>query len=214
MISRRKNYAYSLTGIVVAGVACMMHGPASAEDGVIIASTGGAYDRALKEAWFDPFSKATGIPVTIVSATNAEMRAKAVAMVQSGNVSWDLYLEGEIQAASDAHRRVTEDLTAFCKRFRRRRTSQATHARQEAPYSNRRRHCLSTGRTASRNQYPRPGQTCGISENSPAAGHFQTLTTLGACLLQHCWQMVSRKTNFSRLMWIGHSASLMKSGTM
>lgn len=116
MISRRNNYACSLTGIVVAG-ACMMHGPARAEDGVIIASTGGAYDRALKDAWFDPFSKATGIPVTIVSATNAEMRAKAVAMVKSGNVSWDLYLEGEIQAGSDAHRQVTEDLTAFCKRF-------------------------------------------------------------------------------------------------
>ena len=116
MISIGKNYAYSLTGIVVAGV-CMMHSSARAEDGVIIASTGGAYDRALKDAWFDPFSKATGIPVTIVSATNAEMRAKAAAMVQSGNVSWDLYLEGEIQAASDAHRQVTEDLTAFCKRF-------------------------------------------------------------------------------------------------
>jgi mannopine transport system substrate-binding protein len=105
-----------MVGIVLAG-ACVMHSPARAEDGVIIASTGGAYDRALKEAWFDPFSKATGIPVTIVSATNAEMRAKAVAMVQSGNVSWDLYLEGEIQAASTAHRKVTEDLTGFCKRF-------------------------------------------------------------------------------------------------
>jgi mannopine transport system substrate-binding protein len=91
--------------------------PALAADPIIIASTGGAYDRALKEAWFDPFTAETGIPVTIVSATNAEMRAKASAMVKAGNVTWDLYLEGEIQAASEAHRLATEDLTEFCRQF-------------------------------------------------------------------------------------------------
>ncbi|WP_176037242.1 ABC transporter substrate-binding protein [Brucella tritici] len=84
---------------------------------VIIASTGGAYDRALKEAWFDPFTKQTGIRVKIVSATNSEMRAKASAMVKAGNVSWDLYLDGEIQSESEAHRLVTEDLSEFCKAF-------------------------------------------------------------------------------------------------
>jgi len=89
----------------------------SAADPIIIASTGGAYDRALKEAWLDPFTAETGIPVTIVSATNAEMRAKASAMVKAGNVTWDLYLEGEIQAASEAHRQATEDLTEFCRQF-------------------------------------------------------------------------------------------------
>lgn len=93
---------------------------AQAQDPVVIASTGGAYDRALKQAWFDPFTEATGIPVTIVSATNAEMRAKVTAMVTSGNVSWDLYLDGEIQSASKAHYDVTEDLTSFCKQFAKR----------------------------------------------------------------------------------------------
>jgi len=91
--------------------------PAWAADPIVIASTGGAYDRALKEAWFDPFTAETGIPVTIVSATNAEMRAKASAMVKAGNITWDLYLEGEIQAASEAHRLATEDLTEFCRQF-------------------------------------------------------------------------------------------------
>ncbi|MGV1791606.1 ABC transporter substrate-binding protein [Rhizobium sp. A37_96] len=90
---------------------------AMATEQVIIASTGGAYDRALKEAWFDPFTKATGIEVVTVVATNAEMRAKASAMVKTGNVTWDLYLDGEIQAASEAHRKVTEDLTEFCRQF-------------------------------------------------------------------------------------------------
>lgn len=84
---------------------------------VIIASTGGAYDRALKQAWFDPFTEQTGIRVRIVSATNAEMRAKASAMVKTGNVSWDLYLDGEIQSESEAHRQITEDLSDFCKKF-------------------------------------------------------------------------------------------------
>lgn len=98
-------------------VAFAGQGVARAQEQVIIASTGGAYDRALKDAWFDPFTKATGIEVKIVSATNAEMRAKAAAMVKSANVSWDLYLEGEIQAASPAHREVTEDLTEFCAPF-------------------------------------------------------------------------------------------------
>ncbi|WP_085027770.1 ABC transporter substrate-binding protein [Ensifer aridi] len=91
--------------------------PTLAAEQVIIASTGGAYDRALKEAWFDPFTKATGIEVVTVAATNAEMRAKASAMVKTGNVTWDLYLDGEIQAASKAHREITEDLTAFCRQF-------------------------------------------------------------------------------------------------
>lgn len=90
---------------------------ATAGEQVIIASTGGAYDRALKEAWFDPFTKATGIEVVTVVATNAEARAKASAMVKTGNVTWDLYLDGEIQAASEAHRGVTEDLTTFCRQF-------------------------------------------------------------------------------------------------
>ncbi len=90
---------------------------AEAEEQVIISSTGGAYDKALREAWFDPFTKETGIAVHIVSATNAEMRAKAAAMVKAGNVTWDLYLDGEIQSESEAHRQVTEDLTGFCKAF-------------------------------------------------------------------------------------------------
>lgn len=108
--------AFGLAISLAIGAACADR-EAWAQDPIIIASTGGAYDRALKKAWFDPFTAETGIPVTIVSATNAEMRAKASAMVKAGNVTWDLYLEGEIQAASEAHRLATEDLTEFCRQF-------------------------------------------------------------------------------------------------
>lgn len=90
---------------------------AIASERVIIASTGGAYDRALTQAWFEPFTEETGIEVVVVMATNAEMRARAAAMAQTGNVTWDLYLEGEIQAGSAAHREVTEDLSEFCLQY-------------------------------------------------------------------------------------------------
>lgn len=60
-----------------------------------------------------PFTKATGIKVVTVSGTDAEKRAKVTAMVQTGNVTWDLYLDGEIQAGSDAHFAITEDLSDF-----------------------------------------------------------------------------------------------------
>ncbi|ACP22509.1 Transporter (plasmid) [Sinorhizobium fredii NGR234] len=109
-----KNLKPTITGFVSFMALAL---PTHAAEQVIIASTGGAYDRALKEAWFDPFTKASGIEVVTVVATNAEMRAKAAAMVKAGNVSWDLYLDGEIQAASKAHRDVTDDLTEFCRQF-------------------------------------------------------------------------------------------------
>ncbi|RXT19578.1 ABC transporter substrate-binding protein [Rhizobium leguminosarum] len=100
--------------------ACLMLAGAragQAEEQVIIATTGGAYDAALRKFWFEPFTEKTGIKVVSVVATNAEMRAKAAAMVKTGNVTWDLYPDGEIQASAEAHRLTSEDLTEFCKSF-------------------------------------------------------------------------------------------------
>lgn len=91
--------------------------PARAEEQVVIATTGGAYDEALRKYWFDPFTASTGIKVVSVAATNAEMRAKATAMVKTGHVTWDLYPDGEIQAISEAHKSTSEDLSVFCKQF-------------------------------------------------------------------------------------------------
>lgn len=101
--------------------ACLMLagvGAAQAEEQVIIATTGGAYDTALRKFWFEPFTEKTGIKVISVAATNAEMRAKAVAMVKTGNVTWDLYPDGEIQASAEAHQLTSEDLTEFCTSFK------------------------------------------------------------------------------------------------
>lgn len=49
---------------------------------VIIASTGRACDKAVKETWFDPFTKAIGIEAVTVAATNAKTHAKAAAMAK------------------------------------------------------------------------------------------------------------------------------------
>ncbi|MDO3445478.1 extracellular solute-binding protein [Agrobacterium sp. V1] len=86
-------------------------------ESVTIATTGGTYEKVLRDAWFEPFTKVTGIEVVTVSATDAEKRAKASAMVRTGNVTWDLFLDGEIQTGSQAHFDVAEDLTEFCKSF-------------------------------------------------------------------------------------------------
>jgi mannopine transport system substrate-binding protein len=84
---------------------------------VVVATTGGVYDQALKELWFEPFTRQTGIKVTTVIASDAEQRSKAQAMVQAGNVSWDIINNVDILAASPQNRGFTEDVSEFCKQF-------------------------------------------------------------------------------------------------
>ncbi|KSV75605.1 hypothetical protein N185_17345 [Sinorhizobium sp. GW3] len=114
-----KHLTYPPLACIVGALALVlgMSSPARADEEVVIASTGGAYDKALREAWFDPFTKETGIAVKTVAATNAEMRAKASAMVKTGNVSWDLYMQGEIQAMSPQHLETAQDISQFCRDF-------------------------------------------------------------------------------------------------
>jgi mannopine transport system substrate-binding protein len=90
--------------------------PAQSKE-VVVATTGGVYDQALKEIWFEPFTKATGVKVTTVIATDAEQRSKAQAMFQSGNVTWDIINNVDILAASPQNRAFAEDLAEFCKQF-------------------------------------------------------------------------------------------------
>jgi putative spermidine/putrescine transport system substrate-binding protein len=58
-----------------------------AEEQVIIAEWGGALGDALKKAYYDPFEKETGIKVVQASGPDP---AKTKAMVDSGNVEWDV----------------------------------------------------------------------------------------------------------------------------
>src|ERR1700761_3810504 len=84
---------------------------------VVVATTGGAYDRAGKELWVEPFTSATGIKVSTVTATDSEQRTRAQAMATAGRVTWDIINNVDIIAESAQNRAFARDLTAFCKQF-------------------------------------------------------------------------------------------------
>jgi putative spermidine/putrescine transport system substrate-binding protein len=54
---------------------------------ITTADFGGAFQKALREAWVEPFEKATGAQV-VMDAPNP--KAKLMAQVESGNVIWDV----------------------------------------------------------------------------------------------------------------------------
>ena len=58
---------------------------------MVFASWGGAYQEAVEEAWVEPFSSATGIEV--IRDTEPEV-ARIRAMVETGNVEWDVVTGG------------------------------------------------------------------------------------------------------------------------
>ncbi len=67
------------------------------DETMVVATWGGAYTDAFREAFADPFSQETGIEVQIVDAPggyNAMLEAQAAA----GNVTWDLIDLGEEEA--------------------------------------------------------------------------------------------------------------------
>ncbi|BAM86933.1 putative AttC protein [Bradyrhizobium oligotrophicum S58] len=88
---------------------------------VVVATTGGVFNQAISEIWFEPFTKQTGIKVKTVVATDAQMRSKAQAMFEAKDVAWDMINNVDILAASAQNRAFTEDLTEFCKQFAERR---------------------------------------------------------------------------------------------
>ncbi|MGY4501853.1 mannopine transport system substrate-binding protein [Bradyrhizobium sp. GM24.11] len=103
------------------GLSLMITTAAVAQSGeVVVATTGGVYDRTLKEVWFEPFTTATGIKVSTVTATDSEQRARAQAMANAGQVTWDIINNVDIIAESVQNRSFARDLSAFCEQFRER----------------------------------------------------------------------------------------------
>lgn len=92
-------------------------GLAAAQEKVVIATTGGIWEAQMREYFFDPFTKETGIEVITVSGSASANTARIKAMVDANDMQWDLYQAGEIQAASDAFRALNEDMTAFCSAY-------------------------------------------------------------------------------------------------
>jgi len=78
----------SMVTSALAGVALMLAASlASAQQQIVVTSWGSAYQEAQRKAYFEPFTKETGIKV--VEATGPDA-AKIKAMVASGNVEWDV----------------------------------------------------------------------------------------------------------------------------
>ena len=75
--------AGALTGVVLMLSASF----ADAQQQIVVTSWGSAYQEAQRKAYFEPFTKATGIKVLEATGPDA---AKIKAMVASGNVEWDV----------------------------------------------------------------------------------------------------------------------------
>jgi len=117
---RRHVWGHRARGwLALAAVIGMATAPvaARAEEQLVIATTGGTWEQQMREYFFDPFTAETGIKVITVSGSDSDNIARVKAMVDSGNVEWDMYQSGEIQAASDLHRTLNEDMTEFCKDY-------------------------------------------------------------------------------------------------
>ncbi|WP_265519624.1 ABC transporter substrate-binding protein [Nitratireductor luteus] len=85
-----------IVGILV-GVLCLA-APSRVEAGeggqLVMAATGGDYERKLKEIVFEPFSRETGIEVVLVGGAAGEFWAKAKAMSEIGRLEWDMLEAG------------------------------------------------------------------------------------------------------------------------
>ncbi|MBB6414386.1 extracellular solute-binding protein, partial [Mesorhizobium sangaii] len=85
---------------------------------VVLVSNGGAYEKVIRENWLGPFEQATGIKVVVVPSGNtAERRAQVQAMIASGNVTWDIFIEGEMDAEAPDHLARADDISDFCAQF-------------------------------------------------------------------------------------------------
>lgn len=88
----------SLLGMIALAVASVAIAPsaASAQETLTIASWGGAYQKAQREAWFDVVEKELGIKIKEdTTAGIADVRAQ----VASGSPTWDLVQQGNYSCA-------------------------------------------------------------------------------------------------------------------
>ena len=91
-----KQLRFGLAG-AVSLVAVVAAGAASADD-MVFTSWGGTTQDAQKKAWIEPFDKTSGLTIKLDGPTDY---GKLKAMVDSGNVDWDVVdVEGDFAAAA------------------------------------------------------------------------------------------------------------------
>lgn len=83
-----------LGGAGAAAATAFVGGPGRAseplEGTLVVRTTGGAFEQALKRNFFDPFTKATGTRIVPVGTSYGEMITKTVAMHKANSVEWDI----------------------------------------------------------------------------------------------------------------------------
>jgi len=89
------------TGILLAAAGMILFAGAASAAEVVVASYGGSFQDAQTKAFFEPYTKASGVKVT---GTTGSAYAKVKAMVESGNVTWDV-----VSAESSAHANEVKD---------------------------------------------------------------------------------------------------------
>ncbi len=77
-----------LAFLAIGGLAAAIAMPAVAADNLTVVSWGGAYQDSVRKAFFEPFMKESGDKI-VEEEFNGEI-AKQRAMVESGNVTWDV----------------------------------------------------------------------------------------------------------------------------
>ena len=85
----RRTFLKSIAG-AAAAVAVPGAAFAQANQQVVLVASGGALAAAFKDNFFDAFTKATGIKVVFVPASDAEMLTKVKAMSDAGKMEWDI----------------------------------------------------------------------------------------------------------------------------
>src|SRR5271167_2015197 len=88
-ITRRRFIGGTTAGFagLVAAPAIISRRARAADATLTVTSWGGDYNKSVREVFADPFTKETGIPVTLVD--NGDM-AKVKAQVLSKDVQWDV----------------------------------------------------------------------------------------------------------------------------
>lgn len=93
------------TGALAAAVS--LPGRAVAAGPLVVTCWGGAYEKGIRDVFADPFTKETGIPVTLVN--NADL-TKMKVQVDSRNVQWDVFDSIGPQITAGAKQGLWEDL--------------------------------------------------------------------------------------------------------
>ena len=81
---------------------------------LVVVTTGGAFEAALRKHFFDPFEKETGVKITTVASSLGDQHAKLKAMVEAGKVEYDVVSNGATAAFQFSNNVIDLD----CKRLK------------------------------------------------------------------------------------------------